>query len=113
MTQIFINIFIIYYRKRGDRGKDIDGKITSIPFIIQCKNYLYRKIGPEVVQQLEGVLSQELKNTIGILVIPNRNDYTKRVIEVARESFYNILLTDKNSIIIDLLEFTININKNN
>jgi hypothetical protein len=40
MTQIFINIFIIYYRKRGDRGKDIDGKITSIPFVIQCKNYL-------------------------------------------------------------------------
>ena len=88
------------------------GRITSIPFIGQCKNYSYRKIGPEIVQQLEGVLSRESRNTIGILIIPNRDDFTKGVRRIVKSSKYNILLTDKDNIIIDLIDYTIHILEN-
>ena len=113
MTQIFINIFIIYYRKRGDGNIDIDGKIISIPFVVQCKCYEYRKIGPETVRQLKGVLSYKSWDTIGILVIPNRNDFTRGVIEAVNNSLYNILNKFLTNQIINLYHMIINNSKNN
>ena len=112
MIQIFIYLFFLIFSGRGDGGIDIDGIIMSIPFVVQCKCYEYRKIGPETVQQLEGVLSYKSWDTIGILVIPNRNDFTRGVIEAVNNSLYNILLTDRDNIIIDLLEYMINILEN-
>ena len=84
----------------------------SIPFVVQCKCYEYRKIGPEVIQQLEGVLSQKSRNTIGILVIPNKDNYTNMVKYRVKKSIYNLLLTDRDNIIIDLLKFVNNILEN-
>ena len=78
----------------------------SIPFVVQCKCYEYRKIGLEVIQQLEEVLSQKSRNTIGILVIPNKKDFTRGVKYRVKISKYNILLTDRDNIIIDLLIYT-------
>ena len=112
MIQIFIYSFFLIFSGQGDGGIDIDGKIISIPFVVQCKYYEYRKIGPETVRQLEEVLSYKSWDTIGILVIPNRNDFTRGVIEAVNNSLYNILLTDRDNIIIDLLEYTINILEN-
>ncbi|CAI2179646.1 2858_t:CDS:10 [Funneliformis geosporum] len=71
---------------RGDGGIDIRGRIAGIPYVIQCKNWR-RKIYPDTIRSLEGVLTRQPNGTIGVVVAPLKGKFTSGVIETSRTSF--------------------------
>ncbi|CAG8436141.1 10658_t:CDS:2 [Funneliformis caledonium] len=84
-------------RSLGDGGVDIIGNLARFPFVVQC-NDRRRKLGVEVVRELEGTLSRYHKDTIGIIVIPSDDKFTTQARRAARTSEFNIILTDKEKI---------------
>ncbi|CAG8503258.1 5028_t:CDS:2, partial [Funneliformis mosseae] len=63
-------------------------------------------LGPEILRDLEGVLSRYHNGTtIGILVVPFKENYTAGTIRRARTSRYNIILTDVRDLYLDLVGF--------
>ncbi|CAG8538086.1 12459_t:CDS:2 [Funneliformis mosseae] len=88
-------------RSLGDGGVDIIGNLARFPFVVQCKDRR-RKL---VVRELEGTLSRYHKDTIGIIVIPSDDKFTTQARRAARTSEFNIILTDKEKICSDLINF--------
>ncbi|GES90221.1 hypothetical protein RCL_jg13343.t1 [Rhizophagus clarus] len=73
--------------------------------IVQCKNH-NGSIEPNVVRELEGVLTRFDENTtIGILAAPSKEKFTVNTINRAESSKYNIILTDKSYVYLDLIRF--------
>ncbi|RHZ48828.1 hypothetical protein Glove_541g73 [Diversispora epigaea] len=64
----------------GDKGIDIKGM----------------KKNRSIINQIEGVLSQQLNGTIGIVVAPSINRYMSGAKETARMLIYNVILVDVN-----------------
>ncbi|CAI2201141.1 10459_t:CDS:2, partial [Funneliformis geosporum] len=85
-------------------GVDIRGKVAGIKFMIQCKNWKLR-IGRSVVYELEGVLTRQPIGTIGVVVSPFKNKFSPGALEAVRTSVYDIILTDKDNICKDLIDF--------
>ncbi|CAI2180658.1 882_t:CDS:2, partial [Funneliformis geosporum] len=79
----------------GDKGIDIKGVILGIPFVIQCR---------PVINELEGILIRQRRDTIGVVVGHSRNNFTPSAIETAKTSIYDIILTDKTNLCKDLLD---------
>ncbi|CAG8741787.1 202_t:CDS:2, partial [Funneliformis caledonium] len=89
----------------GDGGVDLFGNYEGFLILVQCKNRR-RNIGPEILRDLEGVLSRYHNDTtIGILVVPFKENYTAGTIRRARTSRYNIILTDVRDLYLDLVWF--------
>ncbi|CAI2180165.1 13277_t:CDS:2 [Funneliformis geosporum] len=90
-------LIIIYQLSRGpgDKGIDIKGVILGIPFVIQCR---------PVINELEGILIRQRRDTIGVVVGHSRNNFTPSAIETAKTSIYDIILTDKTNLCKDLLD---------
>ncbi|XP_068732703.1 uncharacterized protein [Montipora capricornis] len=76
-----------------DRGIDFRGiwrlKSCSVRVIGQCKRFR-KRLGPRFVRELEGSLTHEAKNTLGIIV--SESGYTKDAYEVFIGSLYPIAL---------------------
>ncbi|KAG9297797.1 hypothetical protein G9A89_000102 [Geosiphon pyriformis] len=76
----------------GDGGVDLFGGFLGYTIVIQCKNHI-RKIGPQTLRELEGVLTRFNKNTtIGILVTPSVGSFTGNIINRAKSSEYKEIL---------------------
>ncbi|CAG8599709.1 1959_t:CDS:2 [Funneliformis mosseae] len=89
----------------GNGGVDLFGNYEGFLILVQCKNRR-RNIGPEILRDLEGVLSRYHNGTtIGILVVPFKENYTSGTIRRARTSRYNIILTDVRYLYLDLVQF--------
>ncbi|CAH1760989.1 6677_t:CDS:2, partial [Entrophospora sp. SA101] len=63
----------------GDNGVDIEGLFRNYFVVVQCKN---RKGSVDILRDLEAVISRYPRNTIGILVIPCKANYTKNIKEL-------------------------------
>ncbi|RIB12597.1 hypothetical protein C2G38_2200232 [Gigaspora rosea] len=64
------------------------------------------KIRSKIVHEFEGVLSRFGKiETIGILIAPSKNNFTKKSLDRVELSEFNIILTDKQYLRLDLIQF--------
>ncbi|CAI2178424.1 4097_t:CDS:2, partial [Funneliformis geosporum] len=69
------------------------------------KTYDRLILGVEIVRELEETLSRHHEDTIGVLVTPSNENYTKQARRAAKTSEFNIILTDKENICSDLIDF--------
>ncbi|CAG8635504.1 16224_t:CDS:2, partial [Racocetra persica] len=88
----------------GDGGIDWIGGWGGYTIIVQCKDC--DKIRPKIVREFEGVLSRFGKiETIGILVAPSINNFTRKSIDRLKSSEYNLIFTDELNLSLDLFQF--------
>ncbi|CAI2189591.1 14417_t:CDS:2, partial [Funneliformis geosporum] len=76
-----------------DEGIDIKVKVDGTDFVIQSKNWK-RKLYPSIVREMDGVLTRQRKGTVGVIVAPNVNRFTRGTEETANTSIFKIILTD-------------------
>ncbi|CAJ0892734.1 6567_t:CDS:2 [Entrophospora sp. SA101] len=75
------NVDMDFHRRKaeitsGDNGVDIEGLFRNYFVVVQCKNRV------DILRDLEAVISRYPRNTIGILVIPCKANYTKNIKEL-------------------------------
>ncbi|CAG8611400.1 98_t:CDS:2 [Racocetra persica] len=88
----------------GDGGIDIFRNFEGYLILVQCKNYTDAKVGVDDIRKFEGMMSRyPNRTTIGIYVIFNTNEYSRR----AETSELNILLTNVSSMKLDIINYVI------
>ncbi|CAI2190432.1 13945_t:CDS:2, partial [Funneliformis geosporum] len=63
-------------------GIDIKVEIDGTNFVIQSKNWK-RKLYPAIVREMDGMLTRQKKGTVGVIVAPNVNRFTRGMEETA------------------------------
>ncbi|CAG8575676.1 2230_t:CDS:2 [Funneliformis caledonium] len=59
---------------------------------------------PSVIREFEGALTRQTRGTIGVVVGRSKNRFTPGAIVTAKTSIYDIILTDKKDLCIDLIQ---------
>ncbi|CAG8628886.1 12147_t:CDS:2, partial [Acaulospora morrowiae] len=91
----------------GNNSIDIFGIYKKHALLVQCKKST-AKVGKSDIRIFEGVLSRYNKNeTLGVLVVSGRNDYTTPALLYAKDSPHKLLLTNIDYLQHDLSNYSL------
>lgn len=98
--------YIIFFDRPipGDGGIDIIAFYKEEIIVIQCKDH-EKIIGVDMIRSFEGVLSR-CPNQLGIFC--SENGFTSPAIHRVRTSGYDIILTNKANIYLDIVQYSKN-----